>query len=149
MLTRGRLRLVLEGIEERIRESSMAEQISVPRNMTIEHVMPRSWGAGWPLPEGLMDHEREERRSNRNRVIHTIGNLTLTTRRLNSALSNAPWEQKRQTLAMHSILRLNHRLLAESNGKDWDEDFIQARSKRMAKLVAEVWPGPDSPGWDG
>ena len=145
MLTRGRLRLVLEGIEEALRKSSMSEQTSVPENLTIEHVMPRSWAANWPLPPSV---DAEYAASNRNRMIHTIGNLTLTDGRLNSALSNAPWEQKRQTLAKHSILRLNHRLLAESKDKDWDEDFIQARSRRMAKLVAKVWPGPDSPVWD-
>ena len=148
MLTRGRLRLVLEGVEEALRKSSMSEQTSVPQNLTIEHVMPRSWGANWPLPEGLTDDERELRRSTRNRMIHTIGNLTLTDGRLNSALSNAPWESKREALAKHSVLLLNNRLLTESEGKDWDEDFIQARSRRMAKLVTEVWPGPDSPVWD-
>ena len=145
MLTRGRLRLVLEGVEEAIRKSSMSEQTSVPRNLTIEHVMPRSWAANWPLPPCV---DAEYAASNRNRMIHTIGNLTLINGRLNASLSNAAWESKRKTLARHSTLLLNHRLLEESEGTDWDEDFIQARSRRMAKLVAEVWPGPDSPVWD-
>ena len=145
MLTLGRLRLVLEGVEGVLRKSSMSEQTNVPENLTIEHVMPQSWGTNWPLPPCV---DAEYAASNRNRMIHTIGNLTLTDGRLNSALSNAAWEQKRQTLAKHSVLRLNHRLLEESEGVDWDEDFIQARSRRMAELVAEVWPGPDSPAWD-
>ena len=88
------------------------------------------------------------RANNRNRLIHTIGNLTLISGGLNSTLSNAPWQDKRETLGKHSVLHLNKDLLEESYDKDWDEDFIQARSKRMAKLVAEVWPGPDSPVWD-
>ena len=144
LLTRGRLRLILEGIEGKLR-TSMAEELDVPKNLTIEHVMPRSWGANWPLPEKL---ERQEEANKRNRLVHTIGNLTLTNGRLNSALSNAAWEDKRKTLTNHFTLFLNKTLLNESEGKDWNEDFIQSRSKRMAKLVAEVWPGPDSPVWD-
>ena len=145
MLTRGRLRLVLEGIEERLRRSSMAEQPDVPKNLTIEHVMPQSWRANWPLSDEV---EEPEATNNRNRLIHTMGNLTLVTRRLNPALSNDAWMEKRKTLAKHTVMRLNHRLLDESQNSKWDEQFIQARSKRMANLVAEVWPGPDSPVWD-
>ncbi len=145
ILTRGRLRIVLEGIEEKLRRSSMAEQTDVPRRLTIEHVMPQSWEAHWPLPE---DVDRPEGANNRNRLVHTIGNLTLIDGRLNSTMKNAPWQDKRETLDSHSVLLLNSTLLNESRDEDWDEDFIQARSRRMAKLVAEIWPGPDSPVWD-
>lgn len=149
VLTRGRLRLILEGIEEKLRQDDpMVEQTDVPKNLTIEHVMPQSWGRHWPLPNDLGAEEREEWGNNRNRLVHTIGNLTLVTRRLNPALSNAPWEDKSRTLGDHTVLYLNKTLLQESQDSNWDEEFIQARSKRMAKLVAEVWPGPDSPIWD-
>ena len=144
-LTRGRLRLILEGIEGQLRSSPKTDDQSVPRNLTIEHVMPQSWAQNWPVPD---DDEKDERTRQRNQLIHTIGNLTLINGRLNASLSNAAWESKRKTLARHSTLLLNHRLLDESECKDWDEDFIQERSRRMAKLVAEVWPGPDSPVWD-
>ena len=140
-----RLRMILEGIEERLRETSMAEHSEVPKNLPIEHVMPQSWRANWPLPNNIEEQEAIE---NRNLLIHNIGNLTLTSGRLNRALANANWKDKRQTLAKHSVLLLNNRMLTESKDKDWDEDFIQARSRRMAKLVAEVWPGPDSPVWN-
>ncbi len=143
-LNRGRLRLVLEAIEEKLR-TSMSEQLEVPKELTIEHVMPQSWEHNWPLPDGADEDEDVNKRNN---LVHTIGNLTLITGGLNSTLSNAPWKDKRKTLGMHSILHLNKDLLEESHEKDWDEDFIEARSKRMAKLVAEVWPGPDSPVWD-
>lgn len=151
LLTRGRLRLLLEGVEEQLRKSSKAEEHSVPKSLTIEHVMPRSWGANWPLPDCLDDDERMMRANNRNRLIHTLGNLTLISGDLNSTLSNAAWEGKcgkRETLGKHFVLHLNKDLLDESRDTGWDEDFIQARSKSMAKLVSEVWPGPDSPVWD-
>ena len=34
----------------------------------------------------------------RDRIIHAIGNLTLVSKRLNPALSNAPWADKRAAL---------------------------------------------------
>ena len=145
VLTRRRLRMILEAVEERIRESSFSEHQDVPGNLTIEHVMPQNWQANWQLPEGADEQDAAERR---NWLIHTIGNLTLVNRRLNPALSNAAWDEKRDTLRKHSVLLMNDRLLQESEGVAWDEDFIQARSRRMAKIIAEVWPGPNSPAWD-
>ena len=148
VITRRRLRMILEAVEERLRENSLAEQSDVPKGLTIEHVMPRSWESNWPLPTNLTEAERAEKTETRNLLIHTIGNLTLTTQRLNSSLSNAAWEEKRKTLGDHSVLFINRTLLQESEGVAWDEDFIQARSRRMAKIIAEVWPGPNSLAWD-
>ena len=145
LLTRGRLRMVLEGIEEYYRAASHAEQTEVPKRLTIEHILPRSWEANWPLPDSEDD---EEVRENRQRMLHTIGNLTLVTQRLNSVQSNAPWEHKRKTLGEHSILRLNHNLLTEYRDAAWDERSIEARSGQLAGLIAKVWPGRNSDSWD-
>lgn len=140
LLTRGRLRLVLEAIEQRQREEHMAEETQVPKNLTIEHVLPQSWERNWPLPHEI---DKDEARQERNRLVHTIGNLTLVTARLNPALSNAPWEEKQGTLDEHSVLLLNRQLLAEYRSGAWTEETIVARSRKMAKLVAKIWPGPD------
>ena len=143
-LTRGRLRLILEGIERNLR-IPMSEEQEVPKHLTIEHVMPQSWEANWPLPE---DTEKVEGTEIRNRLVHTIGNLTLVNRSLNATLSDAPWDNKRKTLAEHSVLLLNKVLLEESQDAIWDEQFIQSRSKRMATKISDVWPGPHSPVWN-
>ena len=140
LLTRGRLRLVLEGIE-RQRRSKMAEQPDVPKNLTIEHLMPVSWGEYWLLPD---DIDKEQAKQNRNGLIHTIGNLTLITQKLNSSLSNASWENKRHALLAHSVMNMNSELMNEFT---WDESSILCRSRDMAKLIAEHWPGPDSSKW--
>ena len=139
LLTRGRLRLVLEGIEARLRASGKSEQPNVPINLTIEHLMPVGWRKEeWPLPDGI---DEDTSVYQRNTFIHTIGNLTLVTQKLNSSLSNSYWEHKRHGLQEHSVLLLNNELMSESN---WNEATIQSRSRRMADLVCEVWPGPDS-----
>ena len=145
LLTRGRLRLVLEGVEEQYRKTSLAEETQAPRNLTIEHVLPQSWEAHWPLPNNIDEHEAQHKR---NQLVHTLGNLTLVTQRLNSTASNAPWKLKSKTLKKHSVLLLNRRLLDEFGEVAWDEQTILSRSRRMAALVAVVWPGPNSPVWE-
>ena len=135
MLSRGRLRMVLEGVEEALRDRR-AESHEVPSNLHIEHVMPQAWISNWPLPRHA---NREEAVAKRAHAIHTIGNLTLVNRRLNASLSNAPWKSKRKTLADYSILYLNKRLVKKGPDK-WDEDAIEKRGKWLHRQVASIWP---------
>ena len=135
-LTRGRLVMVLKGIEEEL-HTNKAESQKVPDDLHIEHVMPQAWSPGWKLPDDRAGDE--EAVAQRNGAIHTIGNLTLVNRRLNSSLSNAPWESKRRTLAEHSILFLNKRLVNE--GPDvWDETAIGRRAEWLYERAVRIWP---------
>ena len=143
LLTRGRLRLVLEGVECRLRSSGKSEQPAVPKNLTIEHLMPVGWDRrDWPLPEGV---DSDAAAYQRNIRIHSIGNLTLATQKLNSSMSNDPWNNKRDELQEHSVLLLNNELMTQAT---WDEEAIRSRSLRMAQLVSERWPGPASKEWN-
>ena len=143
LLTRGRLRLVLEGVERRLRLSGKTEQPAVPKNLTIEHLMPVGWDKmEWQLPEGV---DTDAATYQRNTLIHSIGNLTLATQKLNSSMSNSPWASKRDELQEHSVLLLNNELLSQLA---WDEETIRCRSRRMAQLVSERWPGPASDEWN-
>ncbi len=135
-LTHGRLRMVLEGIESELR-THKAETRDVPENLHIEHVMPQTWHPHWPLPAMLA--EDEEAVTDRERAIHTIGNLTLVNGRLNSSLSNAAWDDKRKTLAQHSVLYLNKRLVNEGP-EVWDEAEIRRRAIWLYERAAKIWP---------
>ena len=152
LLTRGRLRLVLEGIEEDLR-TDKTESRDAPRNLTIEHIMPRGWRNHWKYPyddvEGLSKEkqlEKEEKQLEKERrrdhVIHSIGNLTLVTKRLNAKLSNAPWNCKQKTLDEHTVLFLNKDLL-RCAPDDWIECTIEERSKKLSRIAAKVWPYAD------
>lgn len=138
-LTRGRLRLVLEGIETELR-TGMAETADVPRNLTIEHVMPQSWRQFWPLPADV--EEPGMAGVDRDRIIQSIGNLTLVNERLNPALSNGPWESKREGLGRHSVLFLNKDLLDKAPAA-WDEAAIADRARRLCRAAIKVWPHAD------
>lgn len=143
-LGRGRLRMVMEAIEDHKRgwrdgkEGLGGER--VPRGkFTIEHILPRKWTPqNWPLPDG----PRSE--SEREGLLHTLGNLTLLTSSLNTKVSNGPWlgaSGKKQGLEAHDVLKLNHELLKQV-GDDWTESAIRQRSDELASLISEIWPVP-------
>lgn len=136
--SRGRLQFVLEAIENWLRDAKTEEPVK-RKGLTVEHVMPQGWReADWPLPETMADPA--EAKEQRNRLIHTIGNLTLVTREMNGTLSNAPWDEKRETLKTYSVLRLKESIVSEDA---WNEETIRERSRYLAKVAAEVWPYAD------
>ena len=134
LMTRGRTRIVLERIEAGLRTDKAGDQ-SVPRDLTIEHVMPRGWRSDWKLPSDVEDEEMAK--SNRDRLIHTMGNLTLARSSLNTSLSNRPWEEKREELHDHITLFLNKDLVKEPV---WNEERIEARAHQLAQVAIKVWP---------
>jgi hypothetical protein len=143
-LSRSRLRMVLESIEDHwrgwIRGQTSAAGMRIRRgSYAIEHVMPQSWQKHWPLPQEVADAEREDR-------IHRIGNLTLLTRKLNSTLSNGPWlgeGGKAAQLQMNDVLLLNSRLLKDFIAKTWDEPGIDERTAKAIDAILSIWPVPE------
>ncbi len=143
-LQRGRLRMVLEAIEDHLRgwkgdSTGLGGERVTRGKYAIEHIMPRKWNLNWPLPEGSrVEVERDA-------LIHTIGNLTLITRRLNSKLSNGPWEGdagKRQTLESHDVLIMNREIL-KNQTEAWSDSSIRNRSDELTNLIIEIWPVPE------
>lgn len=139
---RGRLRFVLEAVEDSLRPKGV-EQAHTTRNLTIEHILPQKWEQNWKeLPADMPGVEARQRR---NTMLHTIGNLTLVTGSLNSKASNASWPDKRVTLERHTVLYLNRDVVA---GHDrWDEEAIAQRGASLSGTVLRIWPGPESEVW--
>jgi hypothetical protein len=141
LLTRSRLRIVLEALEDSFR-TGYSEEAHVPRrHLTIEHVMPQSWQSHWAMDRAEDQFETER---SRERLIHTLGNLTLVNGRLNPALSNGAWQDKRATLGEHTVLQLNKQLLSMTETEPWSEALIRTRGALLAAQVALIWPGPPS-----
>lgn len=149
-ISRARLRMVLEAVEDRLRTPLSDEQHCGRGMYTIEHVLPQGWGQYWPLPAGdpqLLTFERD-------RVVQRLGNLTLVNNKLNPSLSNRPWTDaaaqaagydfgKRSLLQQHGTLHLNTRIVT-GWPEYWDEDCIAARGEKLADLVLSVWPSADA-----
>lgn len=135
-----RIVMLLRAVEMSL-YSSKVEAVSVPKELSIEHVMPQTWADNWPLPEMLTPEERAEAEAARNAKLHLIGNLTLVTQPLNTALSNAAWSAKQKELNRNSKLLLNARLIDEYP-EAFDEATIDARGSLISDRILSVWPGP-------
>jgi hypothetical protein len=135
LLRQQRLRLLLESLE-RAMHTDFTEAIEIKKKLTIEHLMPQEWHKNWPLPKGKQTDELVEIR---NKVIHTLGNLTLLTEKLNPSVSNSAWPIKKEKIKDDSILLLNKQLEIY---KTWSEKTIKARGLELFNLAQKIWPAP-------
>ena len=137
-LKRSRLRMILEAIEDDLR-AEKSEDLHVAKNLTIEHLLPQSWNTTtWPLP-GVDELVAETQR--RNSLVHSLGNLTLVTGKLNPELSNGPWEYKRPRIGEHGVLRLHQ---SATQSESWGEQEIVDRAQMLAARALSIWSHPNS-----
>ena len=73
---------MLEGIECRL-QSLMSELADVPRNLTIEVLMPVNWEANHSAASRTVSTSQSGR-DPRHRLVLTVGNLTFMNQKLNS-----------------------------------------------------------------
>lgn len=103
--------------------------------LTIEHVMPQKLtgkhGRAWKEMLG------ENWQRTHERLLHTLGNLTLTG--YNADMSNRPFPDKKAWFA-ETHVDLN-RVFADL--ATWDGRAIRARGKALAAQVAQTWPRPE------
>lgn len=135
-LSRARLRMVLEALERGM-HTGFTEAVSIPTDLTVEHVLPQEWQAHWPLPD---DADPLQGRTDRDAAKQRLGNLTLVTGRLNPKMSNGPWGVKRAALREHSVMRISVDI---RNAETWDEHAIRDRGERLASLALTVWARPN------
>jgi hypothetical protein len=128
-------RMILEGIDAGF-FTDKTEQLQIKAKLTIEHLMPQEWEKHWPLPV-TDSHEEAVRR--RNERLHTVGNLTLLTKKLNPAVSNGAWKEKRVEILKHSAVNMNRQF---QNVESWDECQITERTVAMFDVARKIWPYP-------
>ena len=144
LLSRGRLRMVLEAIEDHLRSAKTEDDhVSREKKLTIEHILPQGWMKHWGIPPTGDEDRDAEAVDRRNSLLHTLGNLTLLTKKLNPSLSNAEWDHKKVELFKHSSLSLTTQLLTNyPKFGDGPDVAIVERSASLADACAEVWPRP-------
>lgn len=143
-LSAQRIILILKALDLQL-TTAKQEQIHLSGNLSIEHVMPQtqapgdypyySNGAINPSPDLMQIESRE-------RLIHTVGNLTLLTQALNASVSNSPFSHKRPEITLQAASRLNtyfHRFNATDA---WTEETIQNRGEDLFDVATQVWPRP-------
>jgi hypothetical protein len=143
----ARVEKILRAVEEE-RRSKYNEAIAILSRLTIEHVMPTSWHAKWPMPDGrtaksamerFLANEQDEAAHERERLVNTFGNLTLLTQPLNSSVSNNPYADKQREIVKQSALLLNRYFADVAN---WDVEQIRERGKWLFESAQRLWPRP-------
>ncbi len=135
-LPQYKVRLILTAIENHLIPSGAGYQLV--GNLTIEHVLPNRWSLNWPLNPRASQEEIQER----DRIKHTLGNLTLLHQKTNIGSGNSGWEEKRKRLKANDNLFLNKELLDHA-GDTWNEGQIEARGERLTKIMMQIWPNGD------
>lgn len=156
-IRQGRLRVVLSAVEQHLRnQSTMYEAVALPSALEVEHIMPQGWRTHWDNEPPLTPTEAAER----DRLVNSLGNLTLVTKSLNGSLSNRPWTDsqaiglkdggepskgKRTLLSSFSLLVLNKRVV-DDHPYEWTEEDIAMRSREVSNAITRIWPRPDPDG---
>ena len=138
-----RVRMILTALELASR-TSLQEALPLPINnsLTIEHVMPQGFKPEeWPYPQTQFVDEQEQK-TRRQKLLHSLGNLTMLTQPLNSEVSNGPFSAKRPEITKQSLLILNSYFQKFSDDDSWNEDNIIKRGKSLAELALKVWKYP-------
>ena len=133
-----RIKDVLWELEEASR-TKFAEKTAMPEGLWTEHVLPVSWTEDWLFEEGdfVERWSNDPKAENRNRILHTLGNLTLLTGSLNISSSNKGFLEKRSKLEEHTGLFLNKWFLKKEN---WNEAHIRERGETLADMALTIWP---------
>lgn len=140
VVARSRLAMALAAVETSM-YSTKTDVHTIPTDLTVEHLMPQNWEEHWPLDTtGLTPEQIEAAQDRRRSRIHRLGNLTLVSGGLNSAMQNASWANKKPELNKHSRLLLNARL---EQYDTFDEADIDARGAALIEIILKIWPGPD------
>ena len=104
-------------------------------NFTLEHFMPQNLNGEWM--KYLHGIGVEDPVTSHGELLHTIGNLTLTS--LNSKLSDSPILRKQQILGVSKLV-INTELV---DTIQWGPAEILQRSKRLVDAAIAIWAGPD------
>lgn len=151
-------------------KNRLCESTDLPfSQLTLEHIMPKSWAEHWqlPTPDGPMLHKSLfseqvqqdnelwwefaspedlakptyekafELAQERDKALHSIGNLTVVTQRLNSSLSKRSFTLKKESLFGNSTLLMNRKIAGQDN---WDVGQIAEREEEIANRFLQLWP---------
>ncbi len=139
---------------EKFQRGKKQEQIQfLNTDLTIEHVLPQKWFENWPLngtsvieddfvvaQHAVMTEEDKEGKyhliMDRNRLLHTFGNLTILTSALNPSVSNASFPIKKEKICSQSTLIINQYFQSK---EEWNEEEITIRSKSLFKSISQIW----------
>ncbi len=120
------------------------ETIVVPDgSLTIDHILPKKWSANeeWKriLLSDCSPNEKEIKEGEIEKLMNTIGNLTMMSGANNSKKSNNSFDDFKWMLR-NSSMTMNRDLAELIDEKGWDIETIRERSKELADIICKLWP---------
>jgi len=153
ILKSKKTKAVLSALERSL-QTKFQETDGLKETLSVEHVLPQNWYEHWPMNDGkyaseepysgyrfyfLEDDTPGGQISKRNRILHSLGNLTLVTQAFNSSLSNQKFDAKKDEISENSVLMLSKRIARQ---KLWNEEQILERGKSLAEKALKIWNLP-------
>lgn len=153
-IRQNRLRIILGGVENQLR-TERHEKVSLPEGLQVEHLMPQKWRRYWDTNPPRDDEDAAVI----SKAVDFLGNLTLTTGKLNGSLSNRPWTDKetqkavpggqqpgigkRSLISQFSLLALNKEIV-DHHPDQWTASDIEKRSVYLLEKICRAWPRSSS-----
>lgn len=138
VLTNKQATGILYFLESKIRDADRhSTQLLGIKKYSLEHVMPKKWINNWGVPDDqrLIDK--------RNKMLLTLGNLTIITQSLNASIRDANWEMKKT--GQGKKLGLNKyasgiEVFSEYLKKDdWNVNVIEERANDLYQYAIKEW----------
>jgi hypothetical protein len=146
-------------LERGLREESRPEELFIGGldHLDVDHILPQSWYAHWPLASGSVASSEEAATveqlvrsgidltplqkaiAERQAAVRSLGNLTLLNLSVNRQVQNHAFTSKRDLLIANTNLRLNIPLITRQT---WDEAGIAERGQLLTDVAMMLWPGP-------
>jgi len=131
---------ILYLIEKTIRNDRQSTELKSFDEYSLEHVLPKKWRNNWDKEHKLTDAQGEAR----DRILATLGNLTLITKKLNSSIRDSDWATKKIGSGKNKGLNeyaqgieIFSKYLQRDN---WNEGSIKERAKELSNFaVGTVW----------
>jgi uncharacterized protein with ParB-like and HNH nuclease domain len=123
---RSAARYILREIEASKRTTEELE-VALPPKVHVEHIYPQTPRQGQKWDEHSF-------------ILNRIGNLTLLSRRLNTAVKNAPFAEKK-LFYQQSELIITKEL--DLNFDDWSPDNINQRQIALSRMAKSIWAFPE------
>jgi hypothetical protein len=121
-------------------------------NYSLEHIIPQKWEEHWssvPIYDSNKNlvQNFEQAKIIRNRVIYSIGNMTLLGSSLNSSVQNYPFDKKiegegrKRGIKHYDDLSITKEIVLpyQSGQTTWDERNIYERTKILVKDILSIW----------
>ena len=136
-LTNLQAKGVLYFIESGLRSDKSSTALLGFKQYSLEHLMPRKWRNHWPQCDS------EEAIRGRDQKIQTLGNFAIIPQSLNTSISDADWETKKNgrkdnpglAVCATGLLTMDNVLSADI----WDEQTISDRSRWLWENAKELW----------